>query len=127
MRQVLALLLAAMLPADLFCTQTNVTVREQIRALAPNSPVEMRFNDGSKLRGWISDVSESGFVLKHEVKRELQSSQFSFDLVRSVKAVKSVHPSHTTRNILIGVGIAVAVIGGVLGAAAAGGWASVGH
>ena len=127
MRQVLALFLAAMLPADLFCSQRNTTVPDQIRALAPNSPVEVRFNNGSKLRGWISDVSDSGFVLKHEVKRELQGTQLTFDSVRSVKAVRSVHPNHTTRNILIGVGIAVAVTGAVLGAAAARGLASVGH
>ena len=118
MRQTLALLLTVALAADLCGAQQKISVRDQIHSFAPNSPVEIRFHDGSKLRGWISEVSDSGFVLKHEVKRQLQDSQFPFDTVRSVKAVKSVHPSHTTRNILIGVGIAVVVIGGLLAAAA---------
>jgi hypothetical protein len=65
-------------------------------------------------------------VLKHEIKHQLQDAQFPFDSVRSVKAVKNVHPSHTTRNILIGVGIAVAVIGGLFGAAAAGAFGRLG-
>ena len=119
MRRTLALLLTVALAAGLCGGQEKVSVRDQIRAIAPNSPVEVRFQDGSKLRGWISDVSDSGFVLKHEIKHQLQDSQFLFDSVRSVKAVKSVHPSHTTRNILIGVGIAVAVIGALLAAAVA--------
>lgn len=119
MRRTLALLLTVALAAGLCGGQEKISVRDQIRAIAPNSPIEVRFQDGSKLRGWISDVSDSGFVLKHEIKHQLQDSQFLFDSVRSVKAVKSVHPSHTTRNILIGVGIAVAVIGALLAAAVA--------
>ena len=119
MRRTLALLLTVALAAGLCGGQEKISVRDQIRAIAPNSPIEVRFQDGSKLRGWIGDVSDSGFVLKHEIKHQLQDSQFLFDSVRSVKAVKSVHPSHTTRNILIGVGIAVAVIGALLAAAVA--------
>lgn len=127
MRQTLALLLTVLLAADLCGGQEKIPVRDQIRAIIPDTPVEVRFRDGVRLRGWISEVSDTGFVMKHEVKHQLRDSQFPFDSVRSVKAVKSVHSSHTTRNILIGVGIAVVVIGVVFVAAAARGFASIGH
>lgn len=96
MRRTLALLLTVVLAAGLCGGQEKVSLQDQMRAIAANSPIEVRFQDGSKLRGWISDVSDSGFVLKHETRHQLQDSQFPFDSVRSVKAVKSVHPSHTT-------------------------------
>jgi len=98
----------------------SISVREQMRGIASDTPVEVRFRDGSKLRGWFAEASDSGFVLKHEVKRELQRSQFTFDSVRSFKIVKSVKPSHRTRNILIGVGIAAAVFGALAGLALSG-------
>ena len=121
MRRALALLLAVRLAAGFCAGEEKISVQDQIHGIAPNSPVEVRFRDGSKLRGWISEVSDSGFTLKHEIKQQLQDSRFPFDSVRSAEAVQSVHPSHTTRNILIGVGIAVAVIGGLLAAVAASG------
>jgi hypothetical protein len=57
--------------------------REQVRALDTNSPVEVRFMDGAKLRGWIGEVSDTGFVLSHEVKRQLTKSQVAFNQVRA--------------------------------------------
>jgi len=119
MKRSLVLLLTVSLAASLCTARDETSVREQMHAIAPNSPVEVRFYDGSKLRGWISDVSDSGFVLNHEIKHKLQYSRFTFDSVRSVRAVKSVNPSHMTRNILIGVGITVVVIGALLFAAIA--------
>jgi len=89
--------------------------REQVRALDTNSPVEVRFMDGAKLRGWIGEVSDTGFVLSHEVKRQLTKSQVAFNQVRAVKQVHSVKPSHTVRNVLIGVGVALAAIGIIFG------------
>jgi hypothetical protein len=117
-----ALLLALGLAAGSINGQgvSSVLAREQMRAIAPDTPVEVRFHDGSKLRGWIAEVSDSGFVLNHEVKRKLQRSQFTFDSVRGFKVIKSVKPSHTTRNILIGVGIAAIVFGTLLALAASG-------
>jgi hypothetical protein len=122
MERSLVLLLMIALATGLCNGQAGTSVRERMHAIAPNSPVEVRFRDGSKLRGWVGEVSDSGFVLDHEIKHQkhqLQHSQFTFDSVRDVRAVKSVNPRHTTRNILIGVGIAVLVIGGLLAAAAA--------
>jgi hypothetical protein len=89
--------------------------REQMRTIGLDSPVEVRFLDGSKLRGWLGEVSDSGFSLSHENKGHLEKSRVGFDLVRSVKQVKSVKPGHTARNIPIGVGIAAVAIGTVAG------------
>lgn len=90
------------------------SVEEQIRAIPPNSPVELRLVDGSKLRGWVSDVSDTGFVLTQERKSRLEKRQIAFQQAQSVKLVKSVKPSHTTRNILIGIGVGVAVVAGII-------------
>jgi len=122
MRRRLALLLAIGLAVGLCNGQQGsaISVREQMRAIAPDTPVEVRFHDGSKLRGWIAEVSGNGFVLRHEAKRELKNSQFTFDSVRSVKVVKSVKPSHLTRNIVIGVVIAAVVFGALAGLALSG-------
>lgn len=89
--------------------------REQVRALDIGSPLEVRFLDGSKLRGWISEVSETGFVLSHEKNKRLEKSAVTFSQIQSVKQIKSVKPSHTVRNILIGVSIAVVAIGVAVG------------
>jgi hypothetical protein len=112
--------------AALASAQVKSTVEEKIRAMPPNSPVELRLNDGAKLRGWVVECSAQNFVLNHEDHRQLQRSEYRFDSVRSVKPIKSVHPSHTGRNILIGVGIAVAVIGITIGAIAAHGFGMIG-
>ena len=102
------------------------SVEAQFRDIPLNSPVELRLADGSKLRGWVSDVSDAGFVLTQEQKGQLSKRQIQFQHVQAVKPVKSVKPSHATRNILIGVGIVI--VAGILAAAAAiGGLVSVGH
>ena len=63
-----------------------------MRTVGPDSSVEVKFLDGAKLRGWISEVSDSGFSLSHEKKGQLEKSRVSFDQVRAVKQVKSVKP-----------------------------------
>jgi hypothetical protein len=112
--------------ANSFClAQTRpaglVTVAERIRSIPPDSPVELRLVDGSKLRGWIGEVSDTGFVLTRQMKNGLEKNDIRFQQTQTVKQVKSVKPAHTTRNILIGVGIGVVVIGGLLLAAVASG------
>jgi hypothetical protein len=47
--------------------------------------LEVRFIEGSKLRGWIGKISDSGFILSHENKRRLANSQLAFNQLRSVK------------------------------------------
>ena len=79
--------------------------KEQAAAIAVNSPVEVKFLDGSKKQGWISEVSDAGFVLSHEKNRQIEKAQVGFAQVETVKQIKEVKPSHKTRNIFIGVGI----------------------
>jgi hypothetical protein len=116
--RILAVVLIALLGGNCL-GQTPSSIRpspeEQVRALDTNSPVEVRFMDGAKLRGWIGEVSDTGFVLSHEVRRQLTKSQVAFDQVRAVKQVQSVKPSHALRNVLIGVGITLAAIGIIFG------------
>lgn len=38
-------------------TSNRPSLEEQVRTLDTHSPVEVRFVDGSKLRGWIGEVS----------------------------------------------------------------------
>jgi len=91
------------------------SLEDRVRAIPAGRPVEVSFLNGSKLRGWIGEVSAKGFVVTHEKGNRLEEAQVTFDSVKSVKGIKSVKPSHTTRNILIGVGIAMAAIGVIAG------------
>ncbi|MCL5746264.1 MAG: hypothetical protein M1541_20425 [Acidobacteria bacterium] len=116
--RILAVVLSALLIGNCLGqspSSKRPSLREQVRALDTNSPVEVRFMDGAKLRGWIGEVSDTGFVLSHEVKRQLTESQVAFNQVRAVKQVHSVKPSHTVRNVLIGVGVTLAAIGIIFG------------
>jgi hypothetical protein len=117
-QRILALLLTAVLAATCF-GKTQPSPQEQVRAIAANSPVEVKLLDGSTQRGWIGEVSDTGFVLAQEKNHQLANSQQSFVQVKAVKQVKDVK-RHKVRNILIGVGVtylvfaivASAVIGG---------------
>lgn len=113
-----AILLSVMLAGASF-GQTRLpkgaSPQEQTRAIDPGSPVEVRFLDRSKLRGWISEVSESGFALSHEKMKHLEKSQIAFSQVKSVRQIKNVMPRHTVRNILIGFGIGMMAIGAIVG------------
>lgn len=84
-------------------------MKSQVQGLGSNSLAEVRLFDGSKLRGWIGTISENNFELRLRTVK-LENRTIGFDQVRSVKPVMSLKPSHTARNILIGVGIAVAAI-----------------
>jgi hypothetical protein len=118
-RRILALVLAPLLSGCFGQVQplSRPTPHEQASAIAADSPVEVTFVDGSKQRGWIGEVSDAGFVLTHEKKRQMEKSQLTFAQVQAVKQVKDVKPVHKTRNILIGVGIvfgALAILDGIL-------------
>jgi len=113
-RQIICIFLAALLSGvDVRALQTppkmSGPVKSQVQALGPNSLVEVRPFDGAKLRGWIGTISENSFELRLG-NLKLESRSLGFDQVRSVRPVKSLKPSHTGRNILIGAGIAVAAI-----------------
>ena len=119
-RLVLYTLLAALLGfANVGASQTppkqGDSVKSQIRALGTDRLVEVRLSSGPRLRGWIGAISESGFELRLG-KEKLERQSLGFDQIRSIKPVDVLKPSHTARNILIGVGITIGVL---LGLAAA--------
>jgi|KBSSwiStaDraftv2_1062776.scaffolds.fasta_scaffold949156_2 hypothetical protein len=86
------------------------SIQEQVRAISAQTPVEVRLRDRGKLRGWLGEVSASGFELRCETKNRLDTKTFAFDAVKSIRIVDTVKPRHTARSILIGVGIAVGAI-----------------
>jgi len=79
-------------------------VASQITAMPTGAKIELRMNNGQTMRGTKGALSNAGFTL---VDAHTGDHQIAFDDVASVKQVKS----HTTRNILIGVGIGVAALG----------------
>lgn len=117
-RRILVVVLAALLSGNCFGrppSSNQFSPEEQVRALGTHSPVEVRFIDGTRLRGWIGEVFDTGFVLSHESKHQLTNSRIAFNQISAVRQVKSVKPSHTARNLLLGVGITLAVIGVIFG------------
>jgi hypothetical protein len=80
------------------------TVASQITAMPAGAKIELLLKNKQTMRGTRGPVSDAGFTLVDTRKAE---HQIAFDDVVSVKQLKS----HTTRNILIGVGIGVAALG----------------
>lgn len=92
-------------------------LRDQIEKLGPGTAVQVVVTDGQKLRGWIGEISDSTFLLSREKNGILERSSLNYTSIRSIKRVASVKPSHTVRNIFIGVTagvIAIGVIAGIL-------------
>jgi hypothetical protein len=119
-RHILAVLLIGVLSGNCYGQaqpSKHAQPIEQAGAIPANSAVEVKFVVGATRRGWISDVSDSGFVLSQEVNHQMTKSSITFVQVKSVRQVANAKPAHTTRNILIGVGIAV------VGLMALGAWA----
>ncbi|MGA3206192.1 MAG: hypothetical protein ABSF12_27180 [Bryobacteraceae bacterium] len=109
MRQALSLILVSLLVSHLAPADTP-TVREQIVSMSLGTNIELRLKNNDKLRGARGEVTDTGFTL---VDPRFGNRQIAFADVAAVKLF--VHQSHTTRNILIGVGIAVAAVGIWLG------------
>jgi hypothetical protein len=105
MRHTVSLALALLMLTHL-CPRSfgaeNVTT--QITSMPLGTNIELRLKNKQTLRGARGEVSDSGFTL---VDSRGGGSQIAFDDITSVK--QSTKKSHTTRNILIGVGIGVGV------------------
>jgi hypothetical protein len=82
------------------------SVASQINAMPAGARVELHLKNQQTMRGTRGAVSDAGFTLVNAGKGE---RQIAFDDVASVKLITT--KSHTTRNILIGVGIGVAALG----------------
>lgn len=83
MRQVVALVLIWSLIPPAFAAQ--VSPKEQAVAISRGNAVEVRFLDGSKTRGWIGAVSDSGFELDTEKEGK---QQIVFDRVEAIRDLK---------------------------------------
>jgi hypothetical protein len=103
MRQTLSIALAFLMLTRLAPADTS-TVTSQITAMSLGTNIELRLKNKEKLHGARGDVSGAGFTLVVPA----GDRQIAFDDVASVKLY--VHKSHTTRNILIGVGIGLAAV-----------------
>jgi hypothetical protein len=84
------------------------TVASQITAMPTGARIELRLKNKQKIRGARGAVSNTGFALVDATGEH----QIAFDDVKSVKQLST--KSHTTRNILIGVGIGVAAVAAII-------------
>jgi hypothetical protein len=104
-RQVLSLILTfAILSRSAPASPDTPGVTAQIMAMSLGANIELRLKNNEKLRGARGAVSGAGFTLVTPA----GDRPIAFDEVASVKLY--VHKSHTTRNILIGVGIGLAAV-----------------
>jgi hypothetical protein len=107
MRQALsAVLVCGFLIQSVAARPDTASLTSQIAGMPLGTNIELRLKTNQKLRGARGAVSTTGFAL---VDSHAAEQQIAFDDVASVKlyAVKK----HTTRNILIGVGITLLVLG----------------
>src|ERR1035438_9809768 len=109
MRQALsAILTLAILTRFAAAGGDTSSVAAQITAVPQGASIELRLKNKEKLRGERGVVSDAGFTLVSAG----TDRQIYFDDVASVKLYKS----HTTRNVLIIVGIGVVATVGIIAA-----------
>jgi hypothetical protein len=110
MRQTLSLVLMLLTVTQLGPAAFGAdTVTSQITGTPSGANIEVRLKNKQRLRGTRGEVSGSGFTL---VNPGAGDRQIAFDDVSSVKQLNR-HP-HTTRNVLILLGIVVVGAVGVL-------------
>jgi hypothetical protein len=105
MRQVLALALVLLMVMHLGPAAFGAdNVTSQIAGIPTGANIEVRLKNKQTLRGTRGAVSISGFTLLNP---SAGDRQLAFDDVTSIKPLSK--KSHTTRNVLIVVGIGVVV------------------
>ncbi len=108
MRQFVSVILALTILARVLDADAPA-IAAQIAAIPLGARIELRTKTNERLRGSKGAASDTGFIL---VNPSTADRQIAFDDVASVKLYKS----HTTRNVLIIVGIGVVVTVGILAA-----------
>jgi len=71
--------------------QTNAqqpTLKETLLSIPPQSYVEVRLLDKSKLRGRLGEVTDEGFALQVAQGNKIQNVKVSFDQVKSIKSLE---------------------------------------
>jgi len=112
MRQALSVILAfAIVTRFAEASPDTRSIATQIGAMPEGASLELRMKTKEKLRGERGMLSDTGFAL---VSAHAADRQIAFDDVASVKLYKS----HTTRNVLIIVGIGVVATVGIIAAIA---------
>jgi len=85
------------------------SVTSQIAKMPTGANIEVRLKDHQTLRGMRGEVTDSGFTLEY---LSAGNRQIAFDDVTSAKQIK--RKTHTTRNVLILLGVVVAVVLGAV-------------
>jgi hypothetical protein len=106
MQKIICLILTLMMTLQLVPMASGANgVASEIAAKPPGTRIELRLKGKQKMLGITGAVSGSGFAF---IDANSGEHQIAFDDVASVKRVGG--KSHTTRNVLIVVGIGVAAI-----------------
>ncbi len=112
MRQILALVLTfLMIMNSVPAAMAADDMASRIAAIPTGTNIEVRLKSNQKLRGSTGAVSNSGFTLTDS---QSVAHQIAFDDVASLRQI-SAKPSHVKRNILIIVGVGLAVAAIVIG------------
>jgi hypothetical protein len=85
------------------------SVRNQINKMPTGANIEVYLKDQQMLRGMKGDVTDSGFTLENP---SAGNRQIAFGDISSVKRIK--RKTHSTRNVLILLGVVVVGAVGVL-------------
>jgi hypothetical protein len=110
MRQTLSLVLVLLMLMQLGPAAFGAdSVGNQIIKIPTGANIEVRLKDQQILRGMRGEVTDSGFTLEH---LSAGNRQIAFDDVSSVKQIK--RKTHSTRNVLIILGVVVVGAVGVL-------------
>ena len=112
MRQTLSLTLVLLMLTQLGPVAFGAdSVTIQITGMPAGTKIEVRLKNKERLQGTRGEVSDSGFTL---LKPGTGDRKVAFDEVITLKQLAA--KSHTTRNVLIAVGIGVVVTVAVLAA-----------
>jgi hypothetical protein len=104
MRHMISVFLVLLMVARLApAAPDTASITAQITSIPLGATIEVRLTDKQKLRGTRGALSTTGFAL---AKPNAGERQIAFADVASVKQT-TIKP-HTTRNVLIGVGIGLA-------------------
>lgn len=114
MRQALAILLITVLAAPCSAGPKRHSVKEQVVTIARDAAVEVRFTDGSKQKGRLGSVSDSGFELQTERNGAITTEQVAFERVKSVKGLRHESTGRSIGRTVLITGIVVGTVFGVM-------------
>jgi hypothetical protein len=108
-KQVFAVLLIAAL-AVAQPSEKGALPRHQLQVIRlsqpPDRPIEVQPASGKRLRGWLQEATESGFVMKAALKSGDETRTYRFEDVKSVRSVDSVKlPMSKKKWVLLGVAV----------------------